>query len=103
MASSLPFSPHQMPVSAVRKDALPEGRLYLDTGCYVAPACLACPLPECVLINPARRTTVKARSRRLRVHDLHDANTPINEIAALVGISRRSVFRALSSTAPLTE
>jgi hypothetical protein len=36
-----------MTTRRVREDAYPENIEWHDTGCEIAPSCLACPLPEC--------------------------------------------------------
>ena len=69
-----------------------------DTGCPdgMLPACLACPLPRCRYdaggMN-ARALAVAARHEEVRARTA--AGATINEVAAAMGLSRRTVFHAL--------
>src|SRR3990172_7300945 len=49
------FRPEGMPddlLPRVRRDALPDHARYPDTGCELARACIACPLPRCQYDEP---------------------------------------------------
>jgi hypothetical protein len=93
------FRPEGMPeepLPFVRKNTLPDHYTYHDTGCELAPSCLACPLPRCQYDEPhsVRAWLVAARDReivllRRRYH------APINALARTYGLTRRSVFRIL--------
>lgn len=81
--------------AGVRRDALPEGTEYRDTGCSVSASCLACPLAECRYVVPPnvqRRAAESVRARELRSAGLR----PV-EIARALGRSKRSVFRYLEA------
>ncbi len=97
--------PHRSAVAAEmlrrpREDALPEALItqgrYRDDGCDLFAACLNCPLPQCrydvaggarVMLNRVRDDEIRYLRRELAV--------PLDEIARLFRISRRTVFRAL--------
>ena len=82
-----------------RADALPEHVEYRDSGCDMFPSCLRCPLPRCRYDEPggARAMLNRVRDREIRRMRLDDG-VPVNEIARRVGVSRRTVFRALEGT-----
>lgn len=77
----------------VREDALPENYDYRDTGCRVAPRCLACPLARCVLDE--KRDIQAARARVAVVAELRARGVTRARIAELVGVSEATVARAL--------
>lgn len=77
----------------LRADALPEYVTYRDKGCRVHPQCLTCPFERCVLEVPLAVQVSRRKARRMR--DLRASGMAIDQIAAEVGVSRRSVFRAL--------
>lgn len=83
---------------ATRSDSLPEFHDYQDTGCSVAPSCLACHLKRCIYepdggIAQYRRFLRIDEARRLR----SQGHSP-RRIAALLNISPRTYFRLLIST-----
>ncbi|MBK6664493.1 MAG: hypothetical protein IPG47_17650 [Thermoflexaceae bacterium] len=73
-------------------DRVPERTHFRDTGCDVAPACLRCPLPVCRYDVPARQV-LRASDRRERIREMTLAGLSSVQIAAVLGISVRSVFR----------
>ena len=67
-----------------------------DTGCEVAPACLQCPLIRCKYDEALIHTsTLRFRERRLTAIRMTDEGKSQDEIAEALGVSRRSVYRAL--------
>ncbi len=82
----------------VRSDALPEHLDYRDEGCDLFASCLACPLPRCRYDEPGG---VRAMLNRERDHQIRvlrdDAGLSVDEIADRFQVSRRTVFRALST------
>lgn len=79
-----------------RCDALPEHTDYADTGCDLAPSCLNCPLPRCKYDSPGGAAAMLRNSRDAAIADaVRRRNLPIDDVAAMFGLSRRSVFRAL--------
>jgi hypothetical protein len=81
-----------------RRDALADDAHYRDTGCYVAPSCLSCPLPRCRydVIGGARAILNLARDAS--IHEAHRGGESAHAIAARLGVSRRTVFRVLAET-----
>lgn len=66
---------------------------YQDTGCSVAPSCLSCPLDQC------RYDVRLPKVQKLRDAEIiraREQGVSIDDVAGLVGASRRTVFRALS-------
>jgi hypothetical protein len=87
--------PEPAPASALRedRDPLPEFLAYPDTGCEVAPSCLHCPLPVCVLdrFPQPRRHARQLRDRRLRGLAAHGWSTA--RLARRFGLSGSQVRR----------
>ena len=79
----------------IRRDALPEHLEYHDTGCSIAPRCLACPLPECWMVE--RRPPPRNLDRNAGIVEMRAAGMPIAAIAAAVGKSQRTVKRVLAA------
>ena len=85
---------HDSVVPKERTHGLPEYYDYRDTGCELHPACLSCPLPFCQydrLPDVARADERRLEARELRAHGLR-----YPEIAAMMGVTERTVFRALA-------
>ena len=77
-------------------DLRPEFCLYQDGGCEFGESCLNCPLPVCVHDEPGGRRRLRNRiwARELaRQHVTGGKST--GELAAIHGVSRRTVQRAL--------
>lgn len=80
------------------RGALPEEANYVDTGCSMAPSCLRCPFARC-RYDLEGRVSVKSRKiteRHAAILDLDAAGATVEEIAAHLGVSRRTVFRVRS-------
>lgn len=77
---------------------------YTDTGCVEYGGCersLECPFPQCVLETTRQRAceTLKdeARERRRRALELRETTTlSIDAIAAIIGVTPRTIFRLLA-------
>lgn len=73
---------------------------YRDTGCELAPACLTCPLPRCRYDEPGGVGAAQALAERVdrnrRIVALRGTGVEAREIASVVGVSVRSVFRVLA-------
>jgi hypothetical protein len=84
------------PPPRVRKDMLPDGTDYADTGCELAKSCLRCPLARCKydLAGGGRRLEVSERAREMAILRTK-YNAPISLLMLAYGVSRRTVFRAL--------
>ena len=79
-----------------REDALPEHMDYRDEGCDLFASCLDCPLPRCRYDTPGGARTMLNRVRDEEIRRLHcDRSLPVDEIAVLFRVSRRTVFRVL--------
>lgn len=80
-------------MSATRRDliAINETRHYQDTGCSIAPSCLSCPLARCRYDLPPKRAGALMREAQLRT--LLAQGLTVDEAAAAMGVSRRTVFR----------
>jgi len=81
----------------VRSDALPEEIQYRDDGCDVHPRCLTCPLPRCRYDEPGGLRAMLNTYRDEQVVALRRDGAPVDQIAERYGLSRRTVFRILSS------
>ncbi len=76
----------------VRSDGLPEHRLYVDTGCEVAPKCLECPLVLCKYEDRGAVWRARAADRHRQAQVLRAQFSP-PEVARRMGISLRQVYR----------
>ena len=78
-----------------------ERQRAVDTGCHIHPACLSCPLPECIhdsgVEGQRDREAERIRATQVQVLQGHQAGAEVVEIAAKVGISTRSVHRHLKT------
>jgi len=73
---------------------------YQDRGCNLHPSCLACPLARCQYDEPAyQRASARQNERERKVRALIDDGLTPNEIADHLGISIRTVYRALEGMA----
>jgi len=67
-----------------------------DTGCEESPSCLSCPLPACVLDDdPEAKQNARQQSQREEIEALMDAGMTAPEVAAQLGIARRTVYHRL--------
>ncbi|MGD9890984.1 MAG: hypothetical protein AB7R89_28335 [Dehalococcoidia bacterium] len=66
---------------------------YADTGCELAPRCLACPLPDCKYTMPPGRA--KRLIRTMQLTRLLDTGLNIAAAAVALGISRRAAYRLI--------
>ena len=83
-----------------RLDALPENTTYSDTGCDLYPTCLHCPLPRCRYEDPGGARAMLRPSRDASIRRLsHQQGFTVEQVAAALGVSRRTVFRVLSAAA----
>jgi len=80
----------------MRRDVLPENKVYKDDGCSVAPQCLACPMPVCRYDIPGGLRAVQNVERDADILHLKDLNVPVDVIASTVGTSRRTVYRVVT-------
>ncbi len=83
------------PSRKLRADALPEHLPFHDTGCDLYPACLACPLVKCRYDTaPGPGPLARNVERNKRMVAMAKGSS-IDDIAAMFGLSRGTVFRVL--------
>ena len=74
---------------------------YVDTGCLLAPSCLRCPIPDgCAYdygVTPAEVLTI---ARDLVIQRRIAAGSPAGRVAADLGVSVRSAYRAAGTARP---
>lgn len=88
------------PLDMRREDAFADNQHWLDTGCYVSPSCLSCPLPQCIHDVPGGMKTILLNSRNDEIIFLHERGHTAESISEKIGISRRSIFRVLRKRRP---
>src|SRR3972149_4544300 len=81
----------------VRRDALPEEIQYRDDGCDIHSHCLTCPLPRCRYDEPGGVRAMINTYRDERIIALGGGGAAVDEIAERYSLSRRTVFRVLST------
>ncbi len=89
-----------MPLRRVRRDALPEEIRYRDDGCDIHSQCLTCPLPRCRYDEPGGLRGMLNAYRDQQIVDLRSDGAPVDQIADRYSLSRRTVFRILSTGSP---
>ncbi len=81
-----------------RLDALPENTEYRDGGCDLYPSCLRCPLPQCRYDDPGGAAAMLRTGRDASILRLSERDgVPVERLAQMFGLSRRTVFRVLSA------
>ncbi len=76
-------------------DLPPEFCHYQDEGCELAASCLACPYEKCVYDEPGGRQHHVKDIRDREISRLYHAGKVVPELAAMFGVSQRTVHRAL--------
>ncbi len=84
----------------VRRDALPEEIRYRDDGCDIHSQCLTCPLPRCRYDEPGGLRGMLNAYRDQQIVALRGDGAPVDQIAERYSLSRRTVFRILSTGSP---
>ena len=84
------------PMPRVRRDMLPDGADYRDTGCDLAASCLQCPFDRCKYDKHGGgyRLSVEQRDREIALLR-RDYEAPLTLLAHTYGVSLRTVKRAL--------
>jgi len=77
-------------------ELLPDEVQWRDEGCEVFPSCLGCPLPRCLEEEPRGKQRLRLSTRARRLAELKRSGKSVKDIAALFGISVRTVQRALA-------
>ena len=84
------------PAGYGRADQYPEHLVgsgnYRDTGCSLAPSCLACPLPACRYDVPQNW---EKQERNVRIVARREAGATVTTIVAEFGVSLRTVARVM--------
>jgi hypothetical protein len=79
-------------------DLKPEYCHYRDEGCEYAKACLQCPFPQCLYDEPGGRQRWLKKARDKEIKRLFKNGRKVKELAALFGLSQRTIQRALGSS-----
>lgn len=83
-------TPPQARPNHVDGDSLP----WNDTGCDVHPSCLTCPLKRCIYERSQRSQATDGKAVAAKA--LRAEGKGADEIAALLGVSRKTVYRFLA-------
>ncbi len=93
----MPALAKQLIHNRARSDALPEHAQYRDDGCDIHPQCLTCPLPRCRYDEPGGLRGMLNAYRDQQIVALRGDGAPVDQIAERYNLSRRTVFRILST------
>jgi hypothetical protein len=86
------------PTFGTELDLPPEFCHYKDEGCELAKSCLNCPFPSCIYDEPGGKQRLLKRQRDTEIVRLFKKEGKgVKELAAVFGISQRTVQRALKS------
>ena len=78
-------------------DLPPEYCHYRDEGCEFADSCLNCPFPQCLYEQPRGRQRWLKELRNREISRLFGEGWGVKELALLLGLSQRTIQRALKS------
>lgn len=78
-------------------DLPPEYCHYKDEGCEFLDTCLNCPLPHCLYDEPRGKQRCLKKLRNREIERLYTDGWKIRELAVMLGLSRRTIQRALKS------
>jgi hypothetical protein len=79
-------------------DLPPEYCHYQDEGCELSKSCLNCPFPSCIYDEPGgKQHLLKGQRDKEIVRLSQKEGKGVKELAAIFGISRRTVQRALKN------
>lgn len=78
-------------------DALPEHTSYADRGCEFSSSCLECPLARCRYDVAGGARVLQHEARDVEIRSRRAAGALPRAIAAALGCSERTVFRALAA------
>jgi hypothetical protein len=79
-------------------DLPPEYCHYRDDGCEFADSCLNCPFPKCLYDEPRGRQRWLKELRDREIDRLFSQGWGVKDLALLLGLSQRTIQRALKST-----
>lgn len=82
-------------------EAMLDAGMFKDTGCEHAPACLSCPLPQCLHDTTHQGQNKKAESRREAILEVYRTEPLLTllDIAARFHVSKRTVGRVVAEAA----
>jgi AraC-like DNA-binding protein len=80
-------------------DLPPEYCHYKDEGCEFLDSCLNCPLPKCLYDEPRGKQRWLKELRNREIERLYQDGWKIKELAVMLGLSRRTIQRALKNMA----
>ncbi|MFC1967188.1 hypothetical protein ACFLV2_00875 [Chloroflexota bacterium] len=84
------------------EDLPPEFCRYKDEGCELSDSCLECPFPHCIYEEHGGRRRWLKQGRDKEIHRLFTSEGKVaGELAALFGVSRRTIQRALKKPLPV--
>ena len=69
---------------------------WIDTGCNLAPSCLNCPFPQCRYDTRDMIRLERSKSDATQACDLYVTGLNAAQVADVLGISKRSVFRLMA-------
>jgi hypothetical protein len=78
-------------------DLPPEYCHYKDEGCEFLDSCLDCPLPQCLYDEPRGKQRWLKELRNRQIERLYREGWKISELALMLGLSRRTIQRALKN------
>ena len=82
-------------------DLPPEYCHYQDDGCELTASCLKCPYPGCIYDEPrGKQCLLKGLRNREIARLARKEGKGLSELAAIFGISQRTVQRALKNFSP---
>lgn len=81
-------------------DLPPEYCHYRDEGCEFIDSCLNCPLPQCLYDEPRGKQKWLKELRNREIERLYRDGWKIRELATTLGLSRRTIQRALKISVP---
>ena len=79
------------------QDLPPEYCHYRDEGCEFLDSCLNCPLPQCLYDEPRGKQKWLKELRNREIERLYLEGWKIRELAVMLGLSRRTIQRALKT------
>jgi hypothetical protein len=88
----------QEEASRKEPDLKPEYCHYHDEGCEYAKACLECPFKQCLYDEPGGRQQWLKKARDKEIKRLFNTGRKVKELAALFGVSQRTIQRALGGS-----
>lgn len=78
-------------------DLVPEYCHYRDEGCEFLDSCLNCPLPQCLYDEPRGKQKWLKELRNREIERLYLTGWKVRELAVMLGLSRRTIQRALKT------